>query len=646
VNEPDSQHEVATVPQAAPPTPSPADAREPTDQELPVAPSSPPEHVSTWQETRPPSPEAAVELPPEDASVYAKADDLPHVEGYEVLDVLGRGGMGVVYRARDIALGRTVALKMLRSGIWADHQEIQRFYREAQAAAQLNHPNLVPVYEVGQHGALHYFSMAFVGGGTLADHMDRFRDPKTAVALMEKVARAVQYAHCHHILHRDLKPSNILLGEQGEPLVSDFGLAKMLDSGLALTRPGDVVGTPLYMAPEQATGRSDQVSPASDIWALGVILYELLTGQRPFGGKSREDLLRDIQAADPPRPRSVQSKLSTELETICLKCLEKEPSRRYPTAEALADDLARWQAGEPILAKQAPWQRRWWRKVRRHPIVCTAVGVLALALAGGLGALHYTDPNRDLKAMQNMLSRGTPVTLIEDTGPPRWSHWQTGEAGTGIDPRDGCFFVQTAVFTLLELMPDPQVPRYRFRAEVRHDAALSNSGEVGLYFAHEKLAGPEGPADSFLALSFADGANSLKVAKDARGRIFRRATLDYRYYREAKVDRNYRALISDPNTAAVKLYAPPGPGEQPRPWRSLAVEVTPDEVRVFWENQLFALMSRQDLERCSNEWLRHTAETKDLTFRFNPRGALGLLIFSGAAYCRNAVIEPLPEQQE
>jgi serine/threonine-protein kinase len=646
VNEPDSQDAVATVPQGPPQTPSPADAREPTAEALPVAPAPPPEQVSTWQETAPPSPQAAVELKPEEVVAYAKAEDLPHVEGYEVLDVLGRGGMGVVYRARDIALGRIVALKMLRSGALADPQEIQRFYREAQAAAHLNHPHLVPVYEVGKHGDLHYFSMAYVGGGTLADHMDRFRDPKSAVALMEMVARAVHYAHCHHVLHRDLKPGNILLGEAGEPLVSDFGLAKLLDSALELTRPGDMVGTPLYMAPEQATGRADQATPASDIWALGVILYELLTGKRPFGGKSREELLRDIQTTDPPRPRSVQSRLPTDLETICLKCLEKDPARRYATAEALADDLARWQSGEPILAKPAPWPRRAWRKVRRHPFVCTAVGVLVLALAGALGALHYTDPDRDLKAMQNVLSRGAPVKLIEEKGPPRWLRWERGEAGTGIDPRGGCFYIQTVIYTLLELMPDPQVARFRFRAEVRHVSDPSHMGEVGIYFAHEKLVGREGPANSFLTLSFTDGSNSLNTVKDAKGQVFCRANLEYRYYREAKIDRNYHALITRPGKAAVNFYAPSAPNELTKPWRSLAVEVSPDEVCVSWENQPFAVMSRADLEGCANELLRNGDETKNLTFQFDPRGSLGLYIVSGAAYFRNVVIEPLPEQQE
>jgi serine/threonine-protein kinase len=565
------------------------------------------------------------------------------VDGYEVVEELGHGGMGVVYRARDMALGRTVALKMIRSGALAHPQEIQRFYREAQAAAQLNHRHLVPVYQVGQHGELHYFSMAFVSGGTLAEHMDRFRDPKSAATLMEKVARAVHYAHSHHILHRDLKPGNILLDELGEPQVSDFGLAKILDSGLDLTQPGDIVGTPLYMAPEQTTGRPDQASPASDIWALGVILYELLTGQRPFSGKSREELVHDIQSSDPPRPRSVQSKLTSALEPICLKCLEKNPARRYASAEALADDLARWQAGEPILARPASLSRRAWRKVRRHPLVWATVVVIALALAGTLGTLYYNDPDRDLKPMQKMLSSGAPVTLIDETGPPRWFRWETGEAGTRIDPGEGCFSLQTAVLSLLELMPDPQVQRYRFSAEVRHDSDASHQGETGIYFAHSKLLGPKGSADSFLAVTFTDGALGHSTVIDSKGQKLRRASLSYRYYRQPGVDlgNNRSALVSSPQQPAVKFYPPSDPNSRIAPWRQLEVEVTPEEVRVSWDNQLFPSMSRADMERCANESLGFSDETKELRFSFNPRSGLGLYLFKGEASFRRVVIEPL-----
>jgi serine/threonine-protein kinase len=601
--------------------------------------------VSTWPETRQFSPGPNGQLEIEDLVIRARATDLPYVDGYEVLDELGRGGMGVVYRARDIALGRIVALKMLRTGVLPSPQEVQRFYREAQAAAQLNHRHLVPVYGVRQHGDLHYFSMAFVSGGTLAAHKDRFRDPKAAATLIEKVARAVHHAHCHHILHRDLKPSNVLLDEQGEPLVSDFGLAKMLDSKLELTQPGDMVGTPLYMAPEQATGHSDRATPASDIWAVGVILYELLTGQRPFGGNSREDVLRDIQTTDPPRLRSVQADLPTDLETICLKCLEKDPARRYASAEALADDLARWQAGEPIHARPAPWPRRAWRKVRRHPVISIVVLVLALGSVGAGVTLHYSDPDRHLNAMQNMLRGGAPVVLIDETGPPRWLRWPTVEAGTGVHARDGCFYFQTATIGLLELMPDPQVPRYRFRAEVRHDFDPSFQGKVGIYFAHEKLLGPKGMADSFLEITFTDGDSSQFVVKDDKGQKLRRTALSYRYYRNPGQDRGYNGttLVTKPQESAVQFYPPADPKNEINPWRKLAVEVTPDEVRTYWDNQLFAVRSRVDLEKRANDYLHSDSESKDLVFRFNPRSALGLYLDRGMASFRRVVIEPLRE---
>src|SRR5262245_52167586 len=249
--EPAPQDDVATVLQSPPHAPSTRPAPAPPTVVEPRPAERPPDAASTMPE---------VSGEPGHVKMVTKATDLPQIAGYELLGVLGRGGIGIVYRARDLALDRIVALKMLRSGALADAQEIERFHREAQATAQLNHPHLVPIYGAGQHGELHYFSMARVDGGNLAHHLDRFRDPKAAVGLMEKVARAVHHAHTHHILHRDLKPSNILLNGDGEPLVSDFGLAKMLDSKLELTQPGDMVGTPLYMAPEQATGRPDQVS--------------------------------------------------------------------------------------------------------------------------------------------------------------------------------------------------------------------------------------------------------------------------------------------------------------------------------------------------------------------------------------------------
>ena len=245
--------------------------------------------------------------------------------------------------ARQVHLGRTVALKLVRDPSLATHAEILRFRKEAEAVAELDHPNIVPIYEVGQTEDQPYFSMKLIEGGSLTLQVVRLReDPRAAAALMAKVARAVHYAHQHAILHRDLKPSNILIGDNDEPYVTDFGLAKRLDAGrgTAQTVTGAVMGTPAYMPPEQAGGGTKWLTTAADVYSLGATLYEVLTGQPPFAGDSVHEILRRVVDEEPARPTSLNPRLDRDLATICLKCLEKAPSRRYGTAGDLADDLA------------------------------------------------------------------------------------------------------------------------------------------------------------------------------------------------------------------------------------------------------------------------------------------------------------------
>ncbi len=273
---------------------------------------------------------------------------------YELIKELGRGGMGVVYKARQISLNRPVAVKLLKADILASDDELRRFQNEAEAVALLDHPHIVPIFEVGEHEGRQYFSMKLVGGPSLEKKLsDYAADPKAAARLVKTAAEAVHHAHQRGILHRDLKPSNILLDERGEPYVTDFGLAKRVEGDSEMTVSGAILGTPPYMAPEQASGRRGAVTTATDVYGLGAILYALLTGPGPFRGESLADILEQVREQPPERPVEAQPRTPRDLEIICLKCLEKDPRRRYASAQALAEDLGRYVAGEPITARPA-----------------------------------------------------------------------------------------------------------------------------------------------------------------------------------------------------------------------------------------------------------------------------------------------------
>jgi eukaryotic-like serine/threonine-protein kinase len=317
------------------------------------------------------------------------------VGGYELLEEIARGGMGVVYRARHKSLNRVVALKMVLADRLASAAEVERFRREAGSAAQLDHPYIVPIYEVGEwrpgesSAAVPYFSMRLIDGGSLAEHLPRFgKDARAAARLVATAARAVHHAHQRGILHRDLKPSNILLDKDSQPHVADFGLAKRVVGDSAATDSGRITGTPSYMAPEQAAA-APVLTTAVDVYGLGAILYELLTGRPPFRTESPLDTILQARTQAPPRPRALNPKADRDLETICLKCLEKDPVRRYGSAEALADDLERWSRGEPIVARPASAWEQLAKWAKRRPGVAALLGVAAALVVAVVGVLAW-----------------------------------------------------------------------------------------------------------------------------------------------------------------------------------------------------------------------------------------------------------------
>src|SRR5947209_3212400 len=296
------------------------------------------------------------------------AELLGELGDYELLEEIGRGGQGVVFRARQKSLNRTVALKVISLGQWASKAHLKRFRLEAEAAARLEHPGIVPIHEVGERDGSCYFSMKFIEGGQLDEIVRREPMPiRQGAELIAKVARTVHYAHEHGILHRDIKPGNILLDANGEPHLTDFGLARLVESESSVTHTLEVLGTPSYMAPEQAVGNNTVVSNATDVYGIGAVLYQLLTSHPPFAGGTTYETIKLVLDTEPRQPRLWNRKIDRDLSTICLKCLEKDPKRRYSSALALAEDLERWLKHEPVQARRSGVFNRAAKWVRRNP---------------------------------------------------------------------------------------------------------------------------------------------------------------------------------------------------------------------------------------------------------------------------------------
>ncbi|MFP6601757.1 MAG: serine/threonine-protein kinase [Pirellulaceae bacterium] len=342
--------------------------------------------------------------------------ELPQRFGdYELLEEIARGGMGVVFRARQVKLDRQVALKMILTGKLAGDSDVQRFYTEASSAAALDHPGVVPVYEVGEQNGQHFFSMGFIEGESLAAMIARNPlSPTRSANMLKKITEAMVYAHDEGVIHRDLKPANVLLDKRRDPHISDFGLAKKTTSGSQLTVTGQIIGTPSYMPPEQASGETNLIGPVADVYSLGAILYCCLTGRPPFQAANPMETLRQVVERDPVSPRQLNSQIDQDLDTICLKCLEKDPQRRYATAQDLVDELDRFLNGEPIKARPISALDRSFRWCRRNPVVTTLVAALTLTFIIGMAGITWKWREATFQRQQAEESQESEMNMATD----------------------------------------------------------------------------------------------------------------------------------------------------------------------------------------------------------------------------------------
>jgi serine/threonine protein kinase len=552
---------------------------------------------------------------------------------YEFIKEIARSPNGNLVKARDVRRDRLVAVKTFAGGDVAD---VERFQTGARAQHRLHHPHILPVYEVGYtEDGQPCFAMEFAVDGSLDQAIaGRPQPPVEAARLVRSLAEAMEYAHREGIIHRDLKPANIVLTAGRVPRITDFGLARRVDAPGGLTSPGAILGTPPYLAPEQAAGHTSEVGPRSDLHALGVILYELLTGRPPFLARTVLETIRQVIRCHPLRPRRLVRGVTRALESICLKCLEKAPARRYSSAKELADDLGRWLAHQRPKADRPAARAS--RFLRWHPVLNSSAAFLLLAPVVTLTGIYFADPERKRERIEHLLATGDEVTLIDNTGHAKWHGWLTHDLSQAATRKEDRFSVGSLGLGLLGLVRDPQGPNYSFSTWVRHDETSAGSeGKVGIYFAYRAIHSSRGEEHLLCTLSFNGQVDVRMTNLSSKGNTV-----------GLSVERLWEPLRGGVLYPAGESVYLPVSLDKLDVERKLAVEVSPQRVRfTFWRDSEFGAKSEskevtfEEIEKARNDESMILPTDDQPIPRLDFRGSLGLYVRKGFASFRNTVIK-------
>lgn len=580
--------------------------------------------------------ESSKPLSPTDATIE-RPFELGRLGKYELLELIGQGGMGTIFKARQILASNIVALKVIKGDVH-EPAALARFRAEAQALARVNHPNVVRFFDADTIAGRPFVAMEYVTGGNLAQWArDRGVDPKSAALLVAHLADGLEAVHTAGVLHRDMKPGNILVDAHGVPKITDFGLAKLLETESGQTQSGMVLGTPSFMAPEQASGKPDAVGRPADIYGLGATLYYLLTGQAPFQAPSQELTLRLLLLGDPPPPPSkLRPGISRVLDAIVLKCLERNPSARYAAAAELADDLRRFARGESTSARPLSWPRRAGRWLRRRPVTVLATILFFCLLGFGERAVsqYLRSPERDRERIERALRGQHPVELIGESGPPKWYRWRFGVGYIGdSERRDGVFSYQCPDLSLLELAPDSRRDSFRIEAELLQTRSYGKYGLVGIYFGHKEWTTS---GAGFHALQYF-GFEGIKVGltdPDERGQARFEAL----------------GLGNEPLSAAVphRLMLGQMPFHPARhnvgsPWRRLILDVTAADIVAQLETSSGRLeqvpLAPEHMRQVGRAQLQRTAPPELFIHEpWTSQGGIGIIVWRAAVSVRNVRI--------